>query len=128
LPAPDGWRSELDTAFIVPSTPIEEIIATIWKEVLGIQRVGIYDNFFDLGGHSLLATQVVTRMRRVFQSEIPLRDLFEFPTIAELAATISGSEDNQTPNPKEMEHLLVEIEAMSDDEAEKLLAVDGVRS
>jgi acyl carrier protein len=128
LPAFDGWRSELDTAFIVPSTPIEEIIATIWKDVLGIQRVGIHDNFFDLGGHSLLATQVVARMRKVFQSEIPFRHLFEFPTIAELAATISGSDDNQTADLTEMEQLLVEIEAMSDDEAEKLLAVDGVRN
>ena len=128
LSAFDGSRSELDTAFIVPSTPIEEIIATIWKDVLGIQRVGIHDNFFDLGGHSLLATQVVARMRKVFQSEIPFRHLFEFPTIAELAATISGSDDNQTADLTEMEQLLVEIEAMSDDEAEKLLAVDGVRN
>jgi len=90
LPAPDGWRSELDKACIAPSTPIEKILARIWTEVLGIQRVGIHENFFDLGGHSLLATQVVSRIREMLRIELPLRALFEAPTVASLSDHIES--------------------------------------
>ena len=73
-------------------------MAAIWEEVLGLSQIGIHDSFFDLGGHSLLAAQVNSRMREVFQSELPLRQLFEFPTIAQLAAVISASEEPRTAN------------------------------
>ena len=90
LPTPDGRRPELDEAFVACRTPTEERLAEIWSHVLGVERVGIYDNFFQLGGHSLLATQVVSRIREAFQVEIPLRRLFEAPTVAGLAESIDA--------------------------------------
>ncbi|HEV7517360.1 MAG TPA: amino acid adenylation domain-containing protein, partial [Thermoanaerobaculia bacterium] len=73
-----------------PRTPTEELLAAIWGEVLQRERVGVEDNFFALGGHSLLAVQVVSRIRETFQVELPLRRIFELPTIAGLAAAITG--------------------------------------
>jgi len=122
LPAPDLNRDGLEQAYVAPLSPTEEILAGIWAEVLKLDRVGVRDNFFDLGGHSLLATQVVSRMRKVFQSELPLRHLFEFPTIAELAAVISASAERQIANSKNIDLLLTEIEAMSEGEAQKQFA------
>src|SRR5579859_5531527 len=91
LPSPDRSRPELDKAFMAPRTPTEELLAEIWGKLLGIERVGIHDNFFDLGGHSLLATQLVSRVREAFQVEIPLRRLFEVPTVAGLAESIEAT-------------------------------------
>jgi amino acid adenylation domain-containing protein len=88
LPAPDRARPELDEALTAPRTPTEEKLAEIWAQLLGIERIGVHDNFFDLGGHSLLATQAASRMREAFEVEIPLRRLFEVPTVAGLAASI----------------------------------------
>jgi acyl carrier protein len=122
LPAPDLRRPDLKEAFVAPRTSTEKAIAEIWAEVLKLERVGIYYKFFDLGGHSLLATQVVSRIRKVFQSELPLRHLFEFPTIAELAAVISASEEQQIANSKNIDLLLTEIEAISEGEAQKQFA------
>ncbi|MEH2215454.1 amino acid adenylation domain-containing protein [Nostoc sp.] len=88
LPAPDQVRPETAKSFVAPRTPVEEVLAGIWSEILGIKQVGIHDNFFDLGGHSLLATQVVSQVREAFQVELRLRSLFETPTIAGLAELI----------------------------------------
>jgi acyl carrier protein len=85
LPAPDQVRPELRNSFEAPRTPLEEMLAQIWTEVLGVEHAGIHDNFFDLGGHSLLATQVISRLGDIFQVGIPLRYLFEAPTVAGLA-------------------------------------------
>jgi len=71
-----------------PSTEAETLLARIWSEVLGVERVSIHDNFFDLGGHSLLATQVISRVREAFEVELPLRSLFEAPTIASFAQQV----------------------------------------
>ena len=86
---PKQTRPELDEAFAVPRTPVEELLANIWAKVLKLGRVGIYDNFFQLGGHSLLAAQVVNRLRSHLKLELPLRRLFEKPTIAELAEDVA---------------------------------------
>jgi len=96
LPSPaESLLAERDD-FVAPSGPVEGILAGIWEEVLNLKRVGIHDNFFELGGHSLLATRVVSRVREAFGVDIPLRGLFDQPTVAELRASIEkelGRED-----------------------------------
>jgi amino acid adenylation domain-containing protein len=87
-PEPGGGRSDLAGAWAAPRSAAEEILAGIWCEVLGSARVGPGDNFFDLGGHSLLGTQVVSRARERFRVELPLRALFESPTLSALARRI----------------------------------------
>jgi amino acid adenylation domain-containing protein len=94
LPAPDHSRPELDDAFVAPRNPVEAILANIWAEVLKLEKVGIRDNFFNLGGHSLLATQVISRMRNAFSIEVPLRQVFDAPTIAEMATIITETESS----------------------------------
>ncbi|NEO97868.1 MAG: amino acid adenylation domain-containing protein [Symploca sp. SIO2E9] len=86
LPQPD--LSQQTQEYIAPRTPTEEILTQIWSQILKVEKVGINDNFFELGGHSLLATQVVSRIRNSFQIELPLRELFAAPTIAQLAQSI----------------------------------------
>ncbi len=85
-------RPELEANFVEPSDPIQKQLAEIWTEVLGIERVGIHDNFFKLGGHSLLATQVVSRIRDLFRVELPFRYVFEYPTVSALAAKIDAAD------------------------------------
>jgi len=88
LPAPEQLRLEDRGTYVAPRLPEEELLASIWSDVLRIERVGIRDDFFGLGGHSLNATQVVTRVREAFKVEMPLRTLFESPTIESLACAI----------------------------------------
>jgi amino acid adenylation domain-containing protein len=88
LPAPEQYRPELEAAFVAPRTPAEEMLAGVWAEVLGIERVGAHDNFFELGGQSLLATQVTLRLGQLFGQSLSVRALFETPTVAALATHI----------------------------------------
>jgi amino acid adenylation domain-containing protein len=88
LPAPEQDQTGLAMSHVAPRSPIEEILAGIWANVLGLTQVGIHDSFFDLGGHSLLATQVISRIRNTFQVELSLRTLFEVPTVAGLAEQV----------------------------------------
>ncbi|MEH2001258.1 MAG: amino acid adenylation domain-containing protein [Nostoc sp.] len=87
LPKPE-LDSKLLEKFVAPRTPIEEMLAQIWAQVLKVEQVSIYDNFFELGGHSLLATQLLSRIRTSFQVELTLRELFAKATVAELAQSI----------------------------------------
>jgi amino acid adenylation domain-containing protein len=88
LPLPELASAE--EAYVAPRTPTEEVLAGIWAEMLGRERVGVEESFFDLGGHSLLATRVISRIREVFGVELPLRAVFERPILSELAAEIDG--------------------------------------
>lgn len=88
LPQPDRSRRELGAEVVLPRTPLEATLGDIWTELLGIEQVGIHDNFFHLGGHSLLVTQMVVRLRDTVQLELPVHSLFETPTIAGLAKQI----------------------------------------
>jgi amino acid adenylation domain-containing protein len=90
LPAPD-FTAGLAMTFVAPHTPTEKALAAIWGDVLGREQVGIHDNFFELGGHSLKATQMIVRAFKIFQVEVPLQDLFDSPTIAELAEKIDAA-------------------------------------
>ncbi len=90
LPAPDLSLRLVGDDYVAPRTPIEEELCHIWKEVLKVEKIGILENFFRLGGHSLLATQVISRIRSTYNVDIPLRALFECPTIATLGETLES--------------------------------------
>jgi amino acid adenylation domain-containing protein len=89
LPAPEGWRPELGQAYLEPRSQLEQGMAAIWREVLGLEKVGIHDSFFDLGGHSLLVVKVHRLMRERLGRELSLVDLFKYPTIHDLAAHLA---------------------------------------
>jgi amino acid adenylation domain-containing protein len=110
LPEPGQQQASAEDNFVAAETPTEQVLAGIWAEVLKRDRVGARDNFFDLGGHSLLATQVMFRTCEAFQIELPLRLLFEMPTIEALAMVIE-------------ERLIEEIEDLSEDEVRQFLQV-----
>jgi amino acid adenylation domain-containing protein len=102
LPSPLFERPELDTDFVAPRTETEERIAAIWREILGIDVVGIQDNFFKLGGHSLMAVQVMSRINTLFHMDLPLRDFFESPTIEGIAGVVE-----RTDPPPEIEEMSI---------------------
>ncbi len=87
-------KVELTSEFIAPRTPTEQVLADIWGEILQLKDVGVHDNFFELGGHSLLATQLVSRVQSLFRITLPLRQVFERPTIATLAEVIKQAQDH----------------------------------
>jgi acyl-CoA synthetase (AMP-forming)/AMP-acid ligase II/acyl carrier protein len=109
---------QVRTDFVAPRTPVEETLAEIWIQVLGVERVGIHDNFFELGGDSLRATQVISRVQEAFQVELTHPSFFEAPTVADLAVVIAPG---QTERDK-MAIALADLENLSDEEAERLLA------
>jgi acyl carrier protein len=92
LPAPGLGRAGMEEAYVAPRTVLEEAVAVIWAETIGIELLGVHDNFFELGGHSLLATQVISRIREEFEVELPVRMMFEGMTVAEMAAAILSLE------------------------------------
>ncbi|RKH59256.1 non-ribosomal peptide synthetase, partial [Corallococcus llansteffanensis] len=91
LPTPDV-ATAVPPAYVAPRTPTEERLASIWAELLRVERVGVHDDFFALGGHSLLATQLLSRLRAAFQFELPLRAIFKTPTLAALASAIDEAQ------------------------------------
>ena len=117
LPAPQG---ELETAgYVAPRTPTEEVLAAIWCEVLKLDRVGIHDNFFELGGHSLVATRVAARIRDSLGIELPIRAIFEAPTVRVLSARLD--DDQQRHRAALKKQLRGEIAQMSDRQVLSLL-------
>jgi amino acid adenylation domain-containing protein len=122
LPAPDFGADA--AAFVAPRTPVEAAVAGVWAELLGVPRVGATDGFFELGGHSLLATRVLARLRETFRVELPLRVLFEAPTVGALAAEMVAREAKPGRTEK-IALLLAEIAGMSDDETQAALNGGG---
>jgi acyl carrier protein len=110
LPAPDGSRAALQALYVEPQTPVEQTLAAIWSEVLGVERVGLDDDFFDLGGHSLLAVRMLARAQDGFDVEIRLSRVFERSTLRELAEEIATSMVGAADE-DELASLLAEIEA-----------------
>jgi len=100
LPQPEQPRPELDNAFIAPRTSVERALVAIWAEVLGLEKIGIHDNFFVLGGHSLLAMRFIARVREQFQVELPVHALFEEPTVAHLAGAIEQTQQYRQTIPR----------------------------
>jgi amino acid adenylation domain-containing protein len=127
LPMPETTREAVGEAYVAPRTAIEEMIACIWSELLGVEQVGIYDNFFELGGHSLLAAQVIVRVRDKFAVDVPLRSLFETPNVASLALAVMQSQ-SQILDLSETENVLAELDALSEEEAQALVAGHGSQS
>ena len=125
LPPPDRSRPELGNPYVAPRIPVENALAEIWAQVLGLEQVGINDNFFDLGGNSLLATQVISRVINTFRVKVPLRSLFKAPTVADMAVVIVQNQVEKAES-KDFERLLAELEALSDGEARKLFTDEGI--
>ena len=124
LPAPGRTRPELEVPFVSPRTPIEEALAGIWAEALGIDQVGVVDNFFDLGGHSLLAGRVISRMRDTFQMDVPIQSFLEAPTVADIALVITRCLARELED-DELAHTLAYIESLPDETTEGLPARQG---
>ncbi|WP_026607771.1 non-ribosomal peptide synthetase [Methylocapsa acidiphila] len=101
-------RDDAAQGYVAPETPTQKILIEIWTEVLGVARIGIHDNFFELGGHSLLATQILSRLRKTFRVDLPLRSLFEAPTPSQFAEILEAK-------------LIEALDQLSEEEAESLL-------
>ena len=101
-----------EAAFVAPRTAAEQVVAEIWAEVLGMETVSVDANFFALGGHSLLATQVLSRVEQAFGAKLPVRALFEHPTVATLEADDEGV----------LAEALADLEDLSEEELMSLLA------
>ncbi|MEH2060570.1 MAG: amino acid adenylation domain-containing protein [Nostoc sp.] len=93
LPAPETLRPELEAAYVMPQTEIEQAIATIWQKALNIENIGIHDNFFELGGHSLLLLKVNSQLREIFKTDLSMLDMFRYPTISSLAELFSPTKN-----------------------------------
>ncbi|HYX15543.1 MAG TPA: amino acid adenylation domain-containing protein [Nostoc sp.] len=98
LPALDTIRPEFEETFVAPRTLVEKQLAIIWMQVLGLEKIGINDNFFELGGHSLLATQITSRINKIFDVDLPLRQFFEFPSIVKIAKIIDSKKLSANSN------------------------------
>jgi len=133
LPSPDFSRSTLENPYVAPRNEVETKLAQICANLLNVPQVGIYDNFFDLGGHSLLATQVIAHIQDEFQVELPLRALFETPTVAGLAEKIAALPSSsfsatavkfqaEQRGDQKLSDLISELANLSDEEAQRLLA------
>ena len=120
-------RPNLATPLVAATTEVESKLAAIWESVLSLDRVGVNDNFFDLGGHSLAATRVVSQVIKQFQLELPLLSLFQSPTVAEMAAVIIEHR-GKLLDEEELERLLSELELMSDEEAQQLVAKEPIKT
>jgi natural product biosynthesis luciferase-like monooxygenase protein len=97
LPAPSSLRPEMASLYVAPQSEIERIIAGVWQESLGLERVGTEDNFFDLGGHSLLMAQVHTKLREILKTDVPVIELFKYPTVSSLAKYFSQAQEDGRP-------------------------------
>jgi amino acid adenylation domain-containing protein len=125
LPALDMTYSKSSTLYVAPSNQAEHALANVWQEILHVEQVGVHDNFFDLGGHSLLATQLLSRVRDTFAVELPMRQFFAGPTIAEMALSLAQEQLGNVMDEQNLAALLSEAENLSDQELQRLISKDG---
>jgi acyl carrier protein len=116
-------RPVLGTPYVAPSNPLEEKLAALWQDLLGIGGIGVQDNFYELGGHSLLATLVISRVREQFAVAVPLQELFSEPTIARLAVLVAQGQADRL-NEGELAQLLAEVQELSESDLRGLLGSD----
>jgi acyl-coenzyme A synthetase/AMP-(fatty) acid ligase/acyl carrier protein len=121
LPSPASVRSELEVAFISPRTPAEQVVAGIWAEILRMDHIGLNDNFFKLGGHSLRGAQVISRLRDAFQVKLPVRSLFERPTVEGLVSEIAQLRGGREII-EEIAEVIQKIEHLSEEEIKDILS------
>jgi amino acid adenylation domain-containing protein len=121
LPLPDNRRPDMRHPYVPPQTVQEERLVGIWENILNVSPIGIHDNFFDLGGHSLAATRVLTQIINKYQLEIPLRSLFEAPTIAQMAVVIEEHHAKKLEQ-NDLARILTELEALSEEDAQRVIA------
>jgi amino acid adenylation domain-containing protein len=121
LPDPGKSRPNLATPLAEPTTEVERKLAAIWMQVLAIDQVGIHDIFFDLGGHSLTAHRVIARVIQTFQLELPVKALFDAPTVSAMAAIITQSQTKYASD-EDLAQMLREVEVMTEEEAQRQLA------
>ncbi len=114
-------RPNIQTPYKEPSTDLEKEILKVWQKLLGIEKVGVYDNFFDLGGNSLSGTQLVSELREKFQVELPLQSLFDDPTISGVAEIISKEKEKADETLNILDDVISQVENLSEEEIEKLL-------
>jgi acyl carrier protein len=120
LPVPDQELLENQRVLVNPRNAVEEVLVSIWQELLGLTDIGIEDNFFEIGGHSLLATQLLARIEQIFSTMVPLRLLFETPTIANLAAYILHDEQYSEERLLTAQ-LYLQVSQLSEEELDTLL-------
>jgi NAD(P)-dependent dehydrogenase (short-subunit alcohol dehydrogenase family) len=122
LSAPLTSRPQLQTTYIAPASEVERRVVEVWQNLLGIEPVGIHDNFFELGGNSLLGVQLVAQLRNIFQVELPLRSLFEDPTVAGAAMIVEAAMRDGQSQVDKLTEALRKVEELSEEEASALLA------
>jgi amino acid adenylation domain-containing protein len=132
LPAPGRAAASVETDYLAPRNEIEQKLSGIWSNVLGVPRIGVHDNFFSqLGGHSLTATQLISRVREQFDIELPIRTLFEGPTIARLAEAVARALENPRDSAPRLTPITriavpeareVDVSQLSDEEVEAMLS------
>jgi acyl carrier protein len=115
---PTFARPSLSVPYVAPRNDTERDLVAVWQNLLGIDRVGVFDNFFNLGGHSLLGTRLISRLRDAWAVEIPLRRLFETPTVAGVADCIA---ERQREREEEKLQLLARLEQLDENEVEREL-------
>jgi NAD(P)-dependent dehydrogenase (short-subunit alcohol dehydrogenase family) len=115
-------RPDLSTAFVAPRNESEQMLANIWRDLLGLEEVGVCDNFFDLGGHSLLGTQLISRLRKVFGLELGLRNLYDNPTVAAMALILKKPDSAAAGHADKLSQLLEQVDQLSEEELKKLAA------
>jgi acyl carrier protein len=108
--------------YVAPRTATEEVLADLWTEVLGVERIGINDNFFVLGGHSLLATQLLSRVEKIFNVDLPLRRVFETPTVLGLVDALALAYGDAEAI-EDIAQMVKQLREMSDEELKQMMAV-----
>ncbi|HVG20626.1 MAG TPA: phosphopantetheine-binding protein, partial [Blastocatellia bacterium] len=124
LPSPDKVQPKNQAEYVAPRNIIEEAVAGIWKEILGVQQVSVQDNFFDVGGHSILAMRLLSRLRETFRVQLPVRYFFGAATVAELSQALVANETKPGRTEK-IARLLSKVARMSTEELGKILQEGG---